>query len=44
VCSEPGDLANPIEPSVQGGAKIAACIAQFASGPGGLAVLTGLAR
>ena len=27
VCSEPGDYANPIEPSVQGGAKIARAIA-----------------
>lgn len=26
VCTEPGDYANPIEPSVQGGAKIAAAI------------------
>lgn len=26
VCNEPGDLANPIEPSVQGGGKIAAAI------------------
>ena len=26
VCSEPGDYANPIEPSVQGGAKIARAI------------------
>jgi len=30
VCDEPGDYANPIEPSVQGGAKIAAAIAAFA--------------
>jgi lysophospholipase L1-like esterase len=28
VCTEPGDYANPIEPSVQGGAKIAAAIAR----------------
>jgi hypothetical protein len=27
VCDEPGDYANPIEPSVQGGAKIAEAIA-----------------
>ncbi len=27
VCNEPGDYANPIEPSVQGGAKIARAIA-----------------
>lgn len=26
ICSEPGDYANPIEPSVQGGAKIASSI------------------
>ena len=26
VCTEPGDYANPIEPSVQGGAKIAAAV------------------
>ena len=30
VCNEPGDLANAIEPSVQGGRKIAAAIARFA--------------
>ena len=29
VCDAPGDLANPIEPSVQGGGKIAAAIARF---------------
>lgn len=28
ICAEPGDYANPIEPSVQGGAKIAQAIAQ----------------
>jgi hypothetical protein len=28
VCSEPEDYANPIEPSVQGGAKIARAIAR----------------
>ena len=27
ICDDPGDYANPIEPSVQGGAKIAAAIA-----------------
>lgn len=27
ICAEPGDYANPIEPSVQGGAKIARVIA-----------------
>lgn len=32
ICSEPADYANPIEPSVQGGAKIAAAIAAFARG------------
>lgn len=30
VCDEPGDLANAIEPSVQGGRKVAAAIARFA--------------
>ena len=29
VCRESGDYANPIEPSVQGGDKIAACIARY---------------
>ena len=29
VCNEPGDLANPIEPSVQGGGKIAAAITRL---------------
>jgi hypothetical protein len=29
ICSEDGDYANPIEPSVQGGAKIAAAIASM---------------
>ena len=28
VCTEPGDYANPIEPSVQGGAKIAHAVAE----------------
>ncbi|HVM39035.1 MAG TPA: SGNH/GDSL hydrolase family protein [Sphingomicrobium sp.] len=32
ICSEPGDYANPIEPSEQGGAKIAAAIAELAAG------------
>ena len=32
VCAEPGDYANPIEPSVQGGAKIAAAIARHTLG------------
>ena len=36
VCSEPGDYANPIEPSAQGGRKIAAAIAAaLARGPHG---------
>ena len=29
ICSEPGDYANPIEPSAQGGEKIAAAIARL---------------
>jgi hypothetical protein len=28
VCTEPADYANPIEPSVRGGAKIARAIAR----------------
>jgi hypothetical protein len=28
VCTEPADYANPIEPSVRGGAKIAAAVAR----------------
>jgi len=32
ICDEPADYANPIEPSVQGGAKIAAAIAALALG------------
>ena len=32
ICNEDGDYANPIEPSVQGGAKMAAAIAEFVSG------------
>jgi len=31
ICSEAGDYANPIEPSVQGGAKIAGAIARLAA-------------
>lgn len=31
ICSEPEDLANPIEPSAIGGAKIARAIAEFAA-------------
>jgi len=31
ICTEPGDLANPIEPSAQGGAKIAGAITAFAA-------------
>lgn len=34
VCTEPGDYANPIEPSVQGGRKIAAAIARQVLGRG----------
>ena len=30
ICAEPADYANPIEPSEQGGAKIASAIARFA--------------
>ena len=33
VCTTPGDYANPIEPSVQGGAKIAAAIRRQLLGP-----------
>jgi hypothetical protein len=33
ICSEPADYANPIEPSEQGGAKIAAAIARLAAMP-----------
>jgi hypothetical protein len=32
VCDEAGDFANPIEPSVQGGGKIARAISRFATG------------
>lgn len=32
ICDEPSDYANPIEPSEQGGAKIAAAIAGLATG------------
>jgi len=32
VCDDPADYANPIEPSVRGGAKIAAAIARLATG------------
>lgn len=31
ICTEPGDYANPLEPSVQGGTKIAAAIASLAA-------------
>ena len=34
ICIEREDYANPIEPSEQGGAKIAAAIARLATGPG----------
>jgi lysophospholipase L1-like esterase len=33
ICNEEGDYANPIEPSVQGGAKMASAILAFAHGP-----------
>ena len=33
ICSEPADYANPIEPSEQGGGKIAAAIARLATAP-----------
>jgi hypothetical protein len=33
ICSEPADYANPIEPSVIGGRKIAAAIAAFVRAP-----------
>ncbi|HWH23038.1 MAG TPA: SGNH/GDSL hydrolase family protein [Allosphingosinicella sp.] len=33
ICNEESDYANPIEPSVQGGAKIAAAIARLAESP-----------
>ena len=33
ICDEEEDYANPIEPSVRGGAKMAAAIARFAAGP-----------
>lgn len=32
ICAEPADYANPIEPSEQGGEKIATAIAAFATG------------
>jgi hypothetical protein len=32
ICNEEGDYANPIEPSVQGGAKIAAAITTLVTG------------
>jgi len=32
ICSEPGDYANPIEPSSLGGAKIARILSTFATG------------
>jgi hypothetical protein len=36
VCDQLGDYANPIEPSVQGGAKIARAIASVVTGGSGL--------
>ncbi len=35
ICTEPADYANPIEPSVQGGEKIAAVIAALVKAGGG---------
>ncbi|MFC0678123.1 SGNH/GDSL hydrolase family protein [Lysobacter korlensis] len=34
ICTEPGDYANPIEPSVQGGRKIATAIGGWLTGGG----------
>ncbi len=34
ICDSDADFANPIEPSAEGGAKIARAIAQFATGTG----------
>ena len=34
ICTEPADYANPIEPSVQGGQKIASAIAGWLLGRG----------
>jgi hypothetical protein len=34
VCTQPADYANPIEPSVQGGGKIARAIARAVAAPG----------
>ena len=34
ICDEPEDYANPIEPSVQGGAKIARAIVEVVIGSG----------
>lgn len=39
ICAEPADYANPIEPSEQGGAKIASAIARFALGQSGSVVV-----
>jgi hypothetical protein len=36
LCAEEGDYANPIEPSVQGGAKMAAAIAALVTGAPGV--------
>jgi hypothetical protein len=33
ICSDPGDYANPIEPSVQGGGKIARAIVESVTAP-----------
>lgn len=41
ICSEDADFANPIEPSVQGGAKIARALGRFATGVGDARVISG---
>jgi hypothetical protein len=37
ICNEDADYANPIEPSVQGGEKMSAAIAEFVTGTSGAA-------
>ncbi|HEY0311575.1 MAG TPA: SGNH/GDSL hydrolase family protein [Allosphingosinicella sp.] len=41
ICSDPGDYANPIEPSVAGGDKISAAILAAAQGRGASRVVAG---
>jgi hypothetical protein len=41
VCSEPADLANPIEPSVLSGAKIAALVTEGAAAWRGSRIFAG---